>query len=336
MANVYLETMEINTKAVAKRKKNILSDLDNFDDVSLPSSLLGSSKKEKKKEKQKEDDDCDKLDPGWLDTLTEFKVPKTKGKSKNLFDGFDIGGKKKKKKKKDNGTVNHKKDFEPELVILRNLQMDQNKFVDSLQKKYDQMEGTKSTARGVGKYTTDLVNSISTARSVSMQLVDKIISVKKTIADLDFKERKEFGSGNSSEQQNLTNYASTYLKQVMTAGRNNVVNSQTTYFDENDNNSDDIDDLFSSIDESLGDTDRSDDVDKYLKYEKDNVQIKVIWDDAKEDDDVRNKYEFVAYKQNGDIIDDYPLPEKTKLNINRATEKATDIYGNKYDLIVVN
>lgn len=347
---ILLDEIELNSKAQFKKKRS-RSILDELDDItsdegtSSPSSIMMSSltKKDKKKDidssgDTENDSNEDELDDEWINAISSFKTPKTKKQKKNLFKGFEPE-KKKKKKEKTGGAVSHKKDFDPELALLRELQMDQAKFVDSLQKRYDQMEGTKSTARGVGKYTTDLCNTITQARSVSMQLVDKIISTKKTIADLDFKERKEFGSGGNSEQTNMANYASTYLKQVMTAGRNNVINSMEgnygsqTSFEYDDSNDDD---LFSSIDENLGATGRSDDVEKYLKYENENVSVKVLWYDDKDDDDP-NKYEFVAYTQNGIELSpsEYPLPLKTKMNINRSTGTATDIYGNKYELVVL-
>jgi hypothetical protein len=339
--NIYLDSIEFNSKKTTKRKSSILSELDDLDDgttVALPSSLYESTrlKKKDKKEKKNEIVDSEIVDDEWINTITSFKAPKTGKKRKNLFDGFDVDKKKKKEKKKSSQNISHKKDFDPELILLKNLQVDQSRFVDSLQKKYDQMESTKSSARGVGKFTTDLINSITSARGVSMQVVDKIISTKKTIADLDFKERKEFGSNSGSEQQNLTNYASTYLKQVMTAGRNNLVAqdySQPQYYDSGDD-SGGLEDLFSSIDESLGETDRSADVEKYLKHENDGMQIKVIYHDDGSDDDIEKKYDYVAYDKNDNVVYDYPLPEKTKLNINRATSTAIDKYGNKYQLIM--
>lgn len=351
MGSEYLDEIQFNSKELVKKKKSKaildeLNDLDDVDDfVPLPKSIFTKEQKEekhskdkKKKKKAKEVVDEEylmstDLDDDWATTLSSFKVPKTKKKSKNIFSHVNLkDDKKKKKKDKKGGGVNHKKDFEPEMILLRNLQIDQNKFVDSLQKKYNQLENTKSTARGVGKYTTDLINSITSARSLSMQLVDRIISTKKTIADLDFKERKEFGSDNNSEQQNLTNYASTYLKQMMTVGRNNVVGQQEAYdnFDTMDDS--DTDDLFDSISESLGETDRDESVEKYLQYENDNVQVEVIWNDDAPDDNLDLKYDYIAINQSGDIVEDYPLPEKTKLNINRSTQTATDIYGNKYRL----
>ena len=331
-----------NAKMPSKKskRKSLLDELESMDTEStapLMSSLFDKQKEEKKKEKEekkakKEAEEADDDDEDFM-SFIKATSPKTKKGKKFKFNVNYGDEKKKKKKDKDKSIVNHKKDFEPEMMILRNLQMDQDKFVDSLQKKYDQMENTKSTARGVGKYTTDLINTITSARATSLQIVDKIISTKKTIADLDFKERKEFGSNNNSEQTNLANYASTYLKQMMTVGRNNVVGEQSSY-SVDDVDSEDTDDLFSSIDESLGDTDRSDEVDKYLKYENDNIEVKVVWYDGKSDDDIREKYDFIAEDPNGNIIDDYPLPEKTKMSINRSTEMATDLYGNKYKLIV--
>lgn len=340
MSDLMKDEIEFNAKLASPKKKrmSLLDELDSIDehnDAPLMSSLFDKQKENKKKEKEEKRAESKSNEDDEEDFMSFIKsvTPKTK-KGKRFKFNIDYGDdKKKKKKNKDKGVVNHKKDFEPELMMLRNLQLEQDKFVDSLQKKYDQMENTKSTARGVGKYTTDLINTITSARATSLQIVDKIISAKKTIADLDFKERKEFGAASNSEQANLTNYASTYLKQMMTVGRNNIVDQPQSYsVDEID--SDDTDDLFNSIDESLGDSGRSDEVDKYLKYENDNIEVKVIWYDSVSDDDINKKYDFVAEDPNGNVIDDYPLPEKTKMSINRATGMATDAYGTKYKLIV--
>ena len=332
-----------------KRKKALFDELDKLeeDSITLPSSIFKkpSEKAEKENDDEVEEKDPDiveeVLDEDWVETLYNFRHPKSKSLNKSIFNIFEDGKKKKKKKQKTkNGQiVNHKREFEPEMCLLQNLQRDQSKFVDSLQKKYDQMENTKSTARGVSKYTTDLILSITSARSLSMQLVDKIISTKKTVADLDFKERKEFGSKGGSEQQNLSNYASTYLKQMMDVGRKNIIDSDSSDYSHFANSDDDdIDDVFSSIGESLSDPDRKDiqhrteEIDKYLEYEKDDVEIRVIWYDEADPDNIDEKYEFVAYTADGRLLDDYPLPTKTRLSINRETGTAIDIYGNKYKM----
>ena len=280
------------------------------------------------------------IDADWLNTLSNFKTPKSGKKAKNKFD-FEIslskkGKNKDLKKKKKSGAISHKKEFDMEMALLRNLQSDQEKFVDSLQKKYDQMEASKSTARGIGKFTTDLIMSITSARNLSMQLTKEIINTKKTIADLDFKERKEFGSGAGSEQANLANYAANYLQQAVNMGRNNLVNTES-YESFDDVTDSDVDDMFSSIEDAL-DKDDSFDIspesDTYLKYENENVSIIVVWNKKYFGDDLDQQYYFLAVNDNGDIIDDYPLPQKTKLTVNLSTKKATDKYGNKYNVIL--
>ena len=342
MAKEQLSTIEFNTKSIAKRKKNLLDDLCAIDEpevTTLPSDIILKHKKDKEskkelkkalKEEKKAEEFSDYDDDGWMATLTSFEAPITKKKTKSLFDG--IGGKKKKKKKKGKAgePVNYKKEFEPEMALLRNLQYEQDKFVSSLQKKYDQMESTKSTARGVGKFTTDLIMSITSARGLSRQLVGDIIAAKKNIADLDFKERKEFGSKLNGENDSAA-YASNFLKQMMSVSR--VDQSSDGGVDIEDIG-DNTEDLFDSISESLGETDRSEDVKKYLQYENENPIIKVIYHEDKEDsDDLDELYDFVAYSESGKILDDYPKPAKTKLQINRNTGTCIDKYGNKYQII---
>lgn len=338
-----LDTIEINARdrlSRHKRSKKILDNLDDFDQpVTLVSSVDDKIEEKKKKDKKKKyDDESDDL-AEWFDSLKYLTSPKSKKKSKSLFDFDPYKGKKSKKDKKsdDKNKVNYKKEFEPEMAMLRNLQISQSEFVSSLQKKYDQMENTKSTARGIGKFTTDLINSINGARSVSLQIADKIIATKKSIADLDFKERKEFSSSNNSEQANINNYASSFLKQIVNTGRNNVVGQTQAY--ENfgtvtDDSDESMDELFESINDSLGDTGRSEEAEKYLQYENEEVELTVVWHDSAPDNDLDQKYDFIAYNKHGDVIDDYPLPQKTKMNINLSTHTATDIYGNKYKLVM--
>lgn len=322
---------------IDKKKKSILDDIStmNSDDVPLISDLYTVSKKKNKKHKEYNEDDDFKVEAyDWdnvINSIKKTKHNKKKFKNDDIFG--DIYKKKKKKKKKDGSGIDYKKDFEPELILLKNLQADQNKFVNSLQKKYDQLDSVKSTARGVSKYTTDLIQSISNARSVSMQLIDKITGIKKTVADLNFKERKEFGSASNSEQVNINNYASTYLKKMLDSGRTSIQN--TGYIDMPDTISEDDDyELFNSINESLGDVERDEDVEKYLKYENKRIDIIVKWHDYIESDDITDKYDYIAVDSDGNVVDDYPLPKKGRININKSTGFATDEFGNKYKLFI--
>ena len=336
------DNIEFNIHKI-KKSKSLIAELDDLDNFELPSEILKKSTEDKKKKKNKEIEVVDNSyfnnssdlnnneEDDWAFTLSSFSAPKVK-KKKNFFSSLNIDKKKKKDKEKKKGELkNYKKEFEPELMLLKELQRDQDKFVNSLQRKYDQMESTKSSARGISKYTTDLAFSINNGRELSLKLVNNIISAKKTIADLDFKERKEFGGQSNSEQQNMTNYASNFLKTMIDTGRNNIMDDNSTGID--DITESDNDDLFDAISESLGDDDRDSDVDKYLKYENDNIKVKVVYNDSIESDNILDKYDYIAIDGNGDTVDDYPLPEKTKLQLNRSTGIAKDIYGNSYELI---
>ena len=44
-------------------------------------------------------------------------------------------------------------------------------------------------------------------------------------------------------------------------------------------------------------------------------------------------YYYLAKDENGDVISDYPLPSRTSISVNRSTNIATDVYGQKYPII---
>ena len=191
------------------------------------------------------------------------------------------------------------------------------------------MENSKSTARGVGKFTTDLIETLNHSRELSRHLVTDIIATKKTIAELDFKERKEFGSKSSAQKDDAV-FASNFLKQMLGTRRTDAMDSSALDVEDINN----ADDMFDSISESLGDTGRSEDVEKYLQYENDNPIVKVIYhEDNADSEDLDDVYDFVAYTEDGKKIPDYPLPMKTSLQINRSTGIAIDKYGYKYPVI---
>ena len=48
--------------------------------------------------------------------------------------------------------------------------------------------------------------------------------------------------------------------------------------------------------------------------------------------DIEN-YEFRVEDSEGNEIDDYPMPNHTKISVNRSTNVATDTFGIKYPII---
>lgn len=343
------DVFELNVKKKDKKKKktdDLIFELTSVSEDPLqPSSSivtrLANQKEEKHKKKkaklapQHDDDDVDSNENTenveWLDSILEYgsKGGKRKGKKYQSKDylgvEFDEDGnvthkKKKGKKKNKKGLTDYHKEFETEASMLRSLYVDQSKFTDSLQKKYDAMNGTKSSARGIGKFMNDLIMSITSARSTQLSIVAKTMDLKKTIADLSFKEKKEFGDPDASTNDNAM-YASSFMKELLTTGRSNVVGSSEPIVDDNEvMNSDD---LIDGIDSEYDDDSGHD----FIDFENMNVKVYVIVDDS-------GAYRFEARDEDGNVVPGYPLPNKSKMSFNRSTMMATDNYGRKYPLEV--
>ena len=298
----------------------------------LPSSMLKESKKEKKEKKYSNNSDYDA--DNWFNEMMSFsstKMDKSSRYKHDLFESAGIIGKKKRKKKnkEKDELIDYKKEFEPEMALYKNLLIEQNRFTETLQKEYDSIKSVKSSSRGVTKQMSDLIENITDARALAMQLVEKNVNAKKLIAELTIKQKKEMGVNNTNGE-NMADFASSYLKQMFNdrqvlfnnGSGDNTVSEYTE------------DELFEELSLSLqGDssTDRPDEVERYLKYENRNITIYV--EIASGEQDIESNYDFVAKDENGYIIDDYPLPNHTKISINRSTNIATDAYGKKYNIL---
>lgn len=302
-----------------------LNDLDNEEEFPLPvreeSSFL-PSRAIKKDEREKEDYDPD----SWMAELcasTHVKVRKSKGRM-DLFTS-DYEKKKKKKKKKDkDGLVDFKKEFEPEAALYRNLLIDQNRFTESLQKQYDAMHSRKATARGTTKYESDLIKNITESRALATQLVEKNVNLKKLTNELAMKQKKEQNAIDNGDF-NASDFASNYMKQLISEHQATL---QLTNADIADYTEDEIG--VSIENNLLSDDDyeaRSDEVDKYLKYEHLQPQIICIMNPND-----KNDYHYAAVGNDGNFIDDYPLPDKTTITVNESQMIATDALGQKYRL----
>ena len=314
-----------------RKKEKVLSELDELD-FETPT-LISSDrpvieKKHKSEAEQLKEETSYDAENEWLTTISNFKTEKLKKSKRSrrgtgLFDYYEKDKKGKKGKKKKKGELtDYNKEFEHESALLKNLLIDQNKFVDSLQQKYNLMENTKSAQRGVGKFTTDLIESINSGRTLSMHLVDKLISTKKTIADLSMKEKKELKASQNGDLEDLNAYSANFLKQMLNEGRGSLMGENYDMTVEDS----DPDSLFDTLQNELGDSDliNDEEVDKYLQYENEGVTVYLI------EDSVNNEMWFEARNNKGESLDDYPLPKLEGININRITNIATDKYSRKY------
>ena len=310
------------------RKEDALRDLDDLETSSfiLPSSIAKEEEKKKPKKVEVEEPD-DLYDSEWLVTLGELRTEKKRFKHVDeLFSGGS-GKKKKKKKKKEDGPKDHTEDFEKEITLLQDILRDQTKLSNSLQEKFDALNRQKSSARGVGKFTTDLISTLNTSRSLCKDIVKEIANIKKSTADLNMKEREKFGKLAEMSDEDVGNFAASYLKKIMGVNPDLGGNFGESIIDDVDDDS-----FFTEMDINMRSsedfTERSDDAKKYIKYENQKVEVKVIYD---EETDTKV---FIAENENGDILDDYPLPSTaSSLSINRSTGIATDKFGQKFKVI---
>lgn len=333
----YEEDYDIDDLKPKKSKKSkLLDELRDMEDSDfgyepkassfLPSSYL----KPNKDSKEKYESDDERAADDWFADLMDSQGEMTKTRKKirsDIFNNDGIIGKKKKGKKKGKKKkgelTDFKREFEPEMSLYKNLLVQQNKFTDSLQREYDSIKSVKSSSRGVTKQMADLIENITQARALSMQLVDKHVNAKKLIAELSLKEKKEFGQL-GIEGENMADFASSYLKQMLNE-RQTLLDgtSEAIVSDYND------DEMLDEINSMFGEEDeRPEEIDKYLKYEHMKPKIYIVI----RNNDIEN-YEFIAKDEDGNIIDDYPLPNHTTISVNWSTMIATDVYGKKYTVI---
>lgn len=271
---------------------------------------------------------------GWIGIINK-KVAKSKRNINRYsyadYNELGIDGKNPKKKRDKDGLVDYDKEFSNELRILKSMEVQQTKFVDDLTEQYKNMMSSKSSARGVTKYMTDLIGSITDARTTNINIIKEIIATKKIIAELSIKEREKLLKDSlSNDQENINAYANSFMKELFRTGRSNIVNADVSGVDD-DYEEYDSEDIYRDIIDVTGDTIMSDE-DKerelFLKYENVDVEISVIYHDN------TGEWEFVAYDDEGNELSDYPLPSKCKINIDRVNGTAVDEYGQRYNLII--
>lgn len=284
-------------------------------------------------------DDHDRDDSNdWLKIINR-KVAKSKKETDRYtyedYDNLGVSGKDKKKKKNKDGIIDYDREFGNEIAILKSMEVQQAKFVDDLTKEYNNMRSSKSSARGVTKYMTELIESITSARTVNIQIVKEIIAAKKIIAELSIKEREKLLKDTlNTSQGTMNDYASAFMRELFKTGRSNILDSQISQNNDDEYYEDyDSEDIYQEIVDLSSDSTMMSDEDKerelFLKYENTDVTISVLYDDD------TGEWEFIAQDEHGNVLEDYPLPIKTnKMTFNIVNETATDEYGQKYHMII--
>lgn len=301
-------------ESVKKESEDKKSNNNSNDDFSF-SSIYEETKNKKEKDTVSADE--------WFNTVSNLRTEAISKKGLKKRSLFDSGKKKKKKKGKETdekAPTDFNKEFQDEMFLIDNILEEQNKFTASLQNRYNLSEQTKSSARGTGKFTTDLITNITSARNLTLQIIEKRINLKKTIHDLTLKEKKEIGDVDTTD---INSQAASFLKEILNTKHEWNGGDGSSGFAEA------TDDTMNSYLDMDG-VEFDEDTESYIKYEHEDVTIWVIYDKT------NLEYEFEARTAAGKILDDYPLPIKSQLSINYSTNMATDEYGEKYPVEFVD
>lgn len=241
-----------------------------------------------------------------------------------------------KKLKKD--TNAYKKEFAEEITLLYSLLDETTQYGKDLEKDLKSIRSSK--VRGVSKYSNDLASLVLTAKQTKLNILKEISSVKKSIVDLGIKENKNNNKndgGMSSES-----LASQYFKNILSHGRTEFIDRVSGGDDPHDLAIADFEDSYSDKEEDeylkvmeerltySPNPFRSEAGSKYIEYEQRgvNVYVKKCIDTG--------DWHFIAIDKVGQIVDDYPLPDRRTVGRMKFTddgEYATDAAGRMYKVI---
>jgi hypothetical protein len=261
--------------------------------------------------------DCENL----MDEI--FNFGKEKSKQRSAFDDIydkDYKKKKKAKKKKSKKTkyTNFRAMFERDLSQLNALVAQQHKFTDDLQKKYEESQKTKSSYRGITKFETDLIQNITSARTLELHTLDRIANTKKAIADLNAREKKDVWTFETKKKEmaGVSESDDLFTATIMS----NLLNNRKQLSASSLEVDDDID-YGSMLKNSIGEGYKPT---KEIEYESHDIErIVETFEDG--------SYKFKAYDNTtGNYIDDYPDPPNAKLRFIEDRGIAKDEYGAEY------
>lgn len=362
-----MEFVKIDSKP---SKKSILEDLE---EISFGGNVRKTEdKKQKKKEKKKDKKVKKKKEtPSYALDISPISTSSDDGEEQldievdlnELIDElFDEDGnpivdpiideQKNNYKKRKNDKNPFKKEFAEEMTLLYDLYDNVSSIAKDLEKHIKQSSGSKT--RGNTKTHADMVANLLSAKMNQLQVIKELNSVKKTMADLKLKDEARNAKDQAGDS-NTSLMASSYLQQMLNAGRNNILQSMRgttkpgflvdSYVDENDDGEvETMMDLQGTVpgysDEEefqmnqflidrLDDEEynmRTSDGNKLIQYERRGVEVCVKHDVSTGD------YEFIALDKDNMIVHDYPLP-RSPGKMKFAGPNATDRYGNAYRVI---
>lgn len=179
------------------------------------------SKMSKKEKRQKELENWQEVIMGITgeDLEYTFESKKSKKKKYRKWISDDTNSDNLEKKPKKQKKRNYKKEFDPELNMLKSLVAEQNRFTNDLQRRFNYAVGPAAKdAAPMNKTMVELASAINVSRSNSLTTLRTIGDLKKTIAQLYHKQAeidmKKAGSSGSDDNGDLSLMGSSIIKSL--------------------------------------------------------------------------------------------------------------------------
>jgi hypothetical protein len=271
------------------------------------------------------------------DDLDYVKPKRSKKKYKKWIDDDTDGniilqGKPKKKKK-----VNHNKEFEAELNMLKAIVTDQNKFTVDLNKRFQTMVGPNTKDAGpMSKTAVELASAVINSRSNSLAIIREIGSLKKTVAQLIQKDKEiaAKAGGEGFDAQDLTmmgsNIGASLMNQsVFSANpdRSSVSSSSSSTVTSTPTGSS-VGAIYDEFDPESWTGDAP--VNTMTKYENTNKKTMVEY--RKSDGQARYK---TINTDTGEELTDYPNPTFQLKGVDPDNKMAKDSFDTVYEVEVI-
>lgn len=225
------------------------------------------------------------------------------------------------------------KAFAPQEKELNNLLNDVMKDKKDIQ---DDIGKMRSTNYGSNRKTlAEMVDKKTQLHKATLDIIKEKNNMKKIKFDIINKRN----SNKSNDPEVDSTFQSSKIIQDIISGNHNTlldsVGGRESIAGCRSNNSDDPDDMVSSIEESDDYIQRKyfkdkteTDADKFIEYENDDVKYILLIDSE-------NKKRIMAENKYGDIVPDYPIPSninELKFEINKDSGTATDQLNRVYEV----
>ena len=251
----------------------------------------------------------------------------------------------------------YKKEFNEEITLLYGMLDEINRLAKGVEKQYKAIESSK--VRGVSKYSNDLLSNLANLKTNKLQIIKEIAAIKKVVADLGIKSDKSSGKGGEGSSLNTEQMMSSYLNNIMSGGRKNFLDAlsgggsggspvntgvieedefdtlmgegnpsmtgELQFEEEEDKTAEDFQRIIQSRLEEEGNSLRDEEGTQYIQFE--NMGVSVVINRSLDTGD----WEFVAIDRNGEEVEEYPLPDRTKIGkMTFRDEYAKDARGRTY------